>query len=222
MHFADREFAVKDLPKYLFAAHDELQAGLEAVFGASVLSLKANLLPIKIGRLLEGKLSGQRCGDYELHCTARNPNRYRVKDHGRPAPKAESYQYESKLSSDGIVKKTLVVDPRTGAPLVQKPAAATTSPDAVAPEPAKRPTRPPWIERGEMNPRDKSEWTAWQKKRLEPWSSNGLWVEPSNDPFVYASSPHSDNGTQVGWQPNGVRQSAGEVSTLWDGTLRNL
>lgn len=221
--FGEKEFCVKNILRRVPEC-EKLLAAIEANCGKSIMRCKQNLVAIKVGRLLEQKLSEKKFGAYELRQYDKRGGANYYKVSGPPVAKAApeplheahvppKIEYETETTYDsrtGHITEKLLRN-ADGSPRVKRPDLMTAAP---APKPAEveqapdEDKRPPWLRRGESKARDKAEWLAWQKKRREP--PHVVECESPGLPMAGVSAP------------NGIRTASTEVSTLWNGTFRGL
>lgn len=92
-----------------------------------------------------------------------------------------------------------------------------------APQVRDKDARPPWLQRGDSQPRNKAEWLAWQTRRTQ---SGMVYVQPHgpNHPgYLVPMASESRMLPLPGLSgPNGIREPGGEISTLWNRSLSGL
>lgn len=133
--FPNREFCVADIQKRLKEIPDLLLA-LDTEFGHGFFKTKKNLHSVKIGRLLQQKLTGKRFGDLELVPLGKRQdvNYYRVQRGPRLDPVSKGVQ--------AALEATARYERREEAPAVDKPTEApTVQHQTGAPAAWRQPTR---------------------------------------------------------------------------------
>lgn len=136
-------------------------------------------------------------------------------------PEKPVYRREPPRIVDGQMREGgLMIDPRSGEPILERPVApevpAAAPAEVALPEeaPASHDARPPWVIRGELTARDKAEWLAWQKQRMNP-AGSGIWRDRN-------AAGYDDPGGIVSSNMNRDGIGPGEISTLWNRKLSDL
>ena len=106
----------------------------------------------------------------------------------------DGYLSTVKYDSEGKPRMEYTRD-RDGNPIPARRGPTEPPPKAPEPDPAGDPTMPPWVQRGELQAKNKAEWQAWQNRRT---------------PAHGQSAPVSFDGNGVDFSagPNGVRLRA--------------